>query len=150
VPVDPNALALYQQDVLAALRALLGEVEALDLAIQDVLVARAREFDAVGQVGHELAMLAYDDDGDLLNPLAEEMVDAIDNGIVPDLADAREGVLEPLRALATQLRESVATVEGIEVPPDAMTRVMTPSRLEEAAADPPPSRRSRRRFTGKS
>jgi hypothetical protein len=142
VPIDPNALALYQQDVLRLLRAFVIDVEELNGAARDALVCVGLE-DA-RDTGHELAMLAYDDDGELLNPGAEEMVDAIHNGIVPDLEDARERVMEALHELASALRDSIASVEAIEVPPNAMVRVMTTDRLEEEAERTPPRSRRRR------
>jgi hypothetical protein len=143
VPIDPNALALYQQDVLKELRALLAQIEDMEASYEHVR-RRAAVLELVRDAGHELATLAYDDDGELLNPDAEEMVDAIHNGVVPDLEDASGQIVESLEALEGDLRESIASVEVIQVPPHAMVRVMTAERLEEEAERTPPRSRSRR------
>lgn len=141
MPIDPNALALYQRDAIAALRSFAVDVEALETAILAVLSGRAAKLEDVAHTGHELASYAYDDNGDLLNPDAEDMVTAIDNGVVPDIEDAREGALEPVRKLLADLRSSLANLEGISVPADAMARGASSDRVAVAAA----RRRERRR-----
>ncbi len=127
VPGPVDMLASYQRDVLAALRWFLTEVEELSWTSAYVLGDCASSLETLGQAGHALTELAYGDDGELLDPLSEEMVEAIDNGIVPDLEDAREQVTGTIRELTEKLRASIAAVDGILVPLDETGRV-TPAR----------------------
>jgi hypothetical protein len=132
VPPAPDALHRYQQDLLAGMRQFVVRLRDLEQKVDGVLGRKAKDLvqlEKMGLVGHDLVEYAYDEnDGDLLNPDAEDIVDAIDNGILPDLDDARRAILDPLRDLIADTVKRMAQLADIEAPRNGMVRVMTDER----------------------
>lgn len=127
-----DALYRYQRDMLTGMRKFLLKLRAAEARIAVALDEEGGELEEMGQAGVALVEYAYDDDGELRNPDAQEMVDAIDNGILPDLDDARRAILDPLRDLIEDMGKRIARLADVVAPKDAMTLVMTPEREERA------------------
>lgn len=122
MPFEADALAKYQRDVLAMMRTFLGEVTQLEADARRVLERYASELEELAQAGPDLAIAAYDDMGDLINEDAEEIVTAIENGVVPDLEDARTGTIDTLEELGKKLREAIESLAEIQVPKNALKK----------------------------
>jgi len=123
VPPAPDALLSYQQDMLAEMRRFVTRLKKLRETAEKVLVEQTQRLSDLEAAGHELREYAFGDDGLLLNESAEEMTDAIDNGLIPDIEDFRGRVLEALGELEAEMGKKIRALEAIEVPPDAMVEV---------------------------
>jgi len=131
MPPAPDALRSYRRDVLASMRKFSTAVDALIERAAKVLdpesvVAKPSgeplSLEELGRAGIDLIEHARDDDGDLLTEDAEDMVVAIENGLLPEMEDYRERVLEPLRELRKDLQKRMGDLKDVTVPATTLWR----------------------------
>lgn len=131
MPPAPDALRSYRRDVLASMRKFAAAVDALleratAVLTPDSVVAKpgggVLSLDELASAGFELIEHARDDNGDLLTEEADEMVEAIENGLLPEIEDYRERVLDSLRDLKGDLQKRMGTIKDITVPARTLWR----------------------------